>query len=82
MTLILNKSNKDHENSRKQKKYFIILEQKQRMYLSESGEFTPFKQFALVITNTAVAKVGLDKINTLRKIEKQKVLCTVVHEYV
>ena len=68
MPLIINKDNQDHK-PRAQKKYYIVLEQKPRMYLCEAGTFIPEKKFALGIINTAVAKVALDKINAMRKIE-------------
>jgi len=76
--LTFSKGNKDKIMSKK--KYYIVLEEKPRMYLAESGTFIAVKELALGINNPDVAEIALDRINNLRKIEKQKVLCTIVYE--
>lgn len=80
MTLIINKSNRDHEHSRKEKKYYIILEQKLKMYFTEAGFFVPHKELAFAINDETTARMACYKMNELRTAQKQKVLCTLVHE--
>jgi len=75
---IISKDNKDHK--RPEKKHYIILEQKHRMYLSEGGLFVSDKQLALPINSQKIAYIALIKLNELRKTQKQKVLCTVKYE--
>lgn len=79
MTLILNKSNRDHEH-RKEKKFYIILEQKIRMYLCEAGFFVAHKHLAIEINDETTARIACFKLNEIRKIQQQKVLCTLVYE--
>lgn len=50
------------------------------MYLCEVGLFTPEKHLALSINDETTARMACFKLNELRTAQKQKVLCTLVHE--
>lgn len=73
---IISKDNKDHVL--KEKKHYIILEQKERMYLSAAGFFVSDKDLALGINREIVAVTALFKLNELRKQQKMKVQCTLL----
>lgn len=74
---IVSKDRKDYKLP--EKKYYIVLEQKERMYLSEAAMFVSEMRFALGIKNRKVAAMALDRINELRKQQKIKILCTLIH---
>ena len=79
MTLkIISKDNKDPFSP--EKKHYIVLEQKERMYLSKTGFFVTAKKFALAINRQSVAAIACTKLNELRKTQKQKKLCAVIYE--
>lgn len=81
MTLIINKSNRDHEHRKeKPKKFYIILEQKPIVYFSEAGFFVPQKELAMGINDETTARMACYKMNELRTAQRQKVLCTLIHE--
>ena len=75
---IISKDNKDHV--RPEKKRYIILDQKERMYFSKGGLFVSDKKFALPINRQSVAAIACTKVNELRESQKQKTLCTVIYE--
>ncbi len=79
MNLIISKDNQDHAK-RAPKKYYIILEQKEKMYLCEAGFFIPHKNLALSINSRMTAEIALTKMNELRKSQKHKTLCTLIQE--
>ena len=73
---IISKNNKDLKQP--EKKHYIILEQKERMYLCEAGFFVSDKHLAIGINNGVVAATALAKLNELRKQQKMKVLCALI----
>lgn len=74
---IVSKDNKLHNQPKK--KHYIILDQKERMYLSKEAMFVSEKRFALGIDNPKVATMALNRINELRKQQKITILCTLIH---
>ena len=75
---IVSKNNKDHKLP--EKKYYIILDQKERMYFGKGGFFVSDKNLATGINSKILAVTALFKINELRKQQKTKVDCALINE--